>query len=168
MPYRRTSYVVATSFASGEPRSSSRAVHARPLPTRPQCPVSAAPMGAASSRVVERVIGAGDEAPPVAATRTWGLENFGNTCYANSVLQALYACGPFRERALVYHAERTAAKADPDEHLLAALAELFASVRARAARGRAAPCADVACGARRSPASARKWAACRPSALCSG
>ena len=126
-------------------------------------------MGAASSRVVERVIGAtADEAPPEAATRTWGLENFGNTCYANSVLQALYACGPFRERALVYHAERTAAKADPDEHLLAALAELFASVRARAARGRAAPCADVACGARRSPASARKWAACRPSALCSG
>ncbi|KXS11894.1 cysteine proteinase [Gonapodya prolifera JEL478] len=26
-----------------------------------------------------------------------GLENFGNTCYANSVLQALYHCRPFRE-----------------------------------------------------------------------
>lgn len=28
--------------------------------------------------------------------RLWGIENFGNTCYCNSVLQALYACQPFR------------------------------------------------------------------------
>eukprot|EP01062_Namystynia_karyoxenos_P015770 TRINITY_DN15747_c0_g1_i1.p1 TRINITY_DN15747_c0_g1~~TRINITY_DN15747_c0_g1_i1.p1 ORF type:complete len:511 (+),score=153.53 TRINITY_DN15747_c0_g1_i1:225-1757(+) len=33
-----------------------------------------------------------------------GLENFGNTCYMNSVLQALYWCRPFRQ-ALLRHAE---------------------------------------------------------------
>ncbi|CAE6361463.1 unnamed protein product [Rhizoctonia solani] len=36
------------------------------------------------------------------ATARWdhkrfGMENFGNTCYANSVLQALYFCDPFRQ-----------------------------------------------------------------------
>ncbi|RHZ46098.1 hypothetical protein Glove_634g16 [Diversispora epigaea] len=27
----------------------------------------------------------------------FGLENFGNTCYCNSIIQALYFCKPFRE-----------------------------------------------------------------------
>ncbi|CUA67443.1 ubiquitin carboxyl-terminal hydrolase 12/46 [Rhizoctonia solani] len=29
--------------------------------------------------------------------KRFGMENFGNTCYANSVLQALYFCDPFRQ-----------------------------------------------------------------------
>ncbi|KAG7221498.1 hypothetical protein INR49_002473, partial [Caranx melampygus] len=32
----------------------------------------------------------------------FGLVNFGNTCYCNSVLQALYFCRPFREKVLAY------------------------------------------------------------------
>ncbi|CAB4064853.1 USP12_46 [Lepeophtheirus salmonis] len=35
----------------------------------------------------------------------FGLVNFGNTCYSNSVLQALYFCKPFRDKVLEYKAK---------------------------------------------------------------
>ena len=46
---------------------------------------------------------------------------FGNTCYVNSVLQALYFCLPFRERVL----EHKCAPGEQPETLLASLADLF-------------------------------------------
>ena len=49
---------------------------------------------------------------------------FGNTCYSNSVLQALYFCKPFREKVLEYKAKNKRSK----ETLLTCLADLFYSI----------------------------------------
>lgn len=49
---------------------------------------------------------------------------FGNTCYSNSVLQALYFCKPFREKVLEYKAKNKRTK----ETLLSCLADLFFSI----------------------------------------
>ncbi|XP_071043819.1 ubiquitin carboxyl-terminal hydrolase 46 [Parasteatoda tepidariorum] len=54
----------------------------------------------------------------------FGLVNFGNTCYCNSVLQALYFCKPFREKVLDYKAKNKRTK----ETLLTCLADLFYNI----------------------------------------
>ncbi|XP_058052790.1 ubiquitin carboxyl-terminal hydrolase 12-B-like isoform X2 [Ahaetulla prasina] len=53
----------------------------------------------------------------------FGLVNFGNTCYCNSVLQALYFCRPFREKVLAYKVQ-----ARKKETLLTCLSDLFNSI----------------------------------------
>ena len=55
----------------------------------------------------------------------FGLVNFGNTCYCNSVLQALYFCKPFREKVLLYKQQMKNQKKDT---LLTCLADLFYSI----------------------------------------
>lgn len=51
----------------------------------------------------------------------YSVLQFGNTCYSNSVLQALYFCRPFREKVLEYKARNKRTK----ETLLTCLADLF-------------------------------------------
>ncbi|KAI0347572.1 cysteine proteinase [Trametopsis cervina] len=55
------------------------------------------PAGPAASPEQEAV-----QAITAADAKMFGFENFGNTCYANSVLQALYFCGPFRDLLVQY------------------------------------------------------------------
>jgi hypothetical protein len=57
----------------------------------------------------------------------YGLVNFGNTCYVNSVLQALYFCRPFREKIIQYKLQQQKSNKNK-EHLLNCLAELFYSI----------------------------------------
>ncbi|KAG1698808.1 Ubiquitin carboxyl-terminal hydrolase 46 [Nymphon striatum] len=77
-------------------------------------------MGANASQL-EKEIGS-DHFP--ANEHFFGLVNFGNTCYCNSVLQALYFCRPFREKVLEYKAKNKKTK----ETLLTCLADLFYNI----------------------------------------
>jgi ubiquitin carboxyl-terminal hydrolase 12/46 len=76
-------------------------------------------MGGNSSKLEKALAEAPDD------ERYYGLENFGNTCYANSVLQALYFCKPLRERVLQYAQNLPK---EFDENLLNCFAELFVQV----------------------------------------
>ncbi|OAY64319.1 ubiquitin carboxyl-terminal hydrolase 4 [Ananas comosus] len=79
-------------------------------------------MGAAGSKLEKAL---GDQFPE--GERYFGLENFGNTCYCNSVLQALYFCVPFREQLLEYYANNKN-MGDAEENLLTCLADLFTQI----------------------------------------
>ena len=55
-------------------------------------------------------------------------KQFGNTCYVNSVLQALYFCSPFRKNVLKYYKEQILQiqnKNKNTKNLLVALGEVF-------------------------------------------
>lgn len=79
-------------------------------------------MGAAGSKLEKAL---GDQFPE--GERYFGLENFGNTCYCNSVLQALYFCVPFREQLLEYYSTNKNI-GDVEENLLTCLADLFSQI----------------------------------------
>lgn len=79
-------------------------------------------MGATGSKLEKAL---GDHFPE--GERYFGLENFGNTCYCNSVLQALYFCVPFRDQLLEYYANNKS-PGDAEENLLTCLAELFSQI----------------------------------------
>ncbi|KAL4567695.1 hypothetical protein LXL04_023287 [Taraxacum kok-saghyz] len=79
-------------------------------------------MGAAGSKLENAL---GDQFPE--GERYFGLEIFGNTCYCNSVLQALYFCIPFREQLLEYYSSNKTF-ADVEENLLTCLADLFTQI----------------------------------------
>ncbi|PPQ74417.1 hypothetical protein CVT24_001046 [Panaeolus cyanescens] len=51
--------------------------------------------------------------PSSADAKKFGFENFGNTCYANSVLQALYFCTPFRDLLLQEQDLSSSSTTDP-------------------------------------------------------
>ncbi|GLU20464.1 hypothetical protein SLE2022_366650 [Rubroshorea leprosula] len=80
-------------------------------------------MGAAGSKLEKAL---GDQFPE--GERYFGLENFGNTCYCNSVLQALYFCVPFREQLLEYYANNKNIADAAEENLLTCLADLFTQI----------------------------------------
>ncbi|KAH9316845.1 hypothetical protein KI387_018614, partial [Taxus chinensis] len=82
-------------------------------------------MGASGSKLEKAL---GDQFPE--GERYFGLENFGNTCYCNSVLQALYFCVPFRDQLLEYYSHNKPT-GEAEENLLTCLADLFMQINSQ-------------------------------------
>lgn len=82
-------------------------------------------MGSSGSKLEKAL---GDQFPE--GERYFGLENFGNTCYCNSVLQALYFCVPFRDQLLEYCGQNKAVP-EAEENLLTCLSELFTQINSQ-------------------------------------
>ncbi|CAJ0942853.1 unnamed protein product, partial [Mesorhabditis belari] len=80
-------------------------------------------MGANASSQLEKEINSDN----FANEHYYGLVNFGNTCYCNSVIQALYFCQPFREKVLQYK-QQLKKSGNPKENLLTCLADLFHNI----------------------------------------
>uniref|UniRef100_A0A7I4YE52 ubiquitinyl hydrolase 1 n=1 Tax=Haemonchus contortus TaxID=6289 RepID=A0A7I4YE52_HAECO len=81
-------------------------------------------MGANSSSQLEREI---NGEPHSGNEHYYGLVNFGNTCYCNSVIQALYFCRPFREKILQYK-QQLKKSGSQKENLVTCLADLFHNI----------------------------------------
>jgi len=62
----------------------------------------------------------------------FGYENYGNTCYCNSVLQALYFCIPFRMKIIEYF--KNDLPEDNQDTLLGSLSEFFYSIHSNRKR----------------------------------
>ncbi|CAL2036873.1 unnamed protein product [Caenorhabditis brenneri] len=77
-------------------------------------------MGSGGSTMLEKEISDGS------AEHYYGLVNFGNTCYCNSVIQALFFCRPFREKILNY--KQNLRKSSTKETLVTCLADLFQNI----------------------------------------
>uniref|UniRef100_A0A915CTD4 Ubiquitin carboxyl-terminal hydrolase n=1 Tax=Ditylenchus dipsaci TaxID=166011 RepID=A0A915CTD4_9BILA len=81
-------------------------------------------MGANSSSQLEKEL-SNDHA--LTNEHFYGLVNFGNTCYCNSVIQALYFCQPFREKILAYK-QLLKKSGNQRDNLLSCLADLFSNI----------------------------------------
>ena len=94
-------------------------------------------MGNGRSRLESALAEGGGEEGTSQQMRFFGLVNLGNTCYCNSVMQALYSCNAFRKAVLRWYAQQPSSR---HEDLLLCLGELFASIERSSRRtGRLAP-----------------------------